>query len=46
MVFRLRRIDITLINNLAESCPYYIEQQHKMTEAVPLPQQPLLFAVK
>jgi hypothetical protein len=45
MVFRVRRIDITLIDNLAESCNYYVcaEAVRNIPEPVV---EPWLFVAK
>jgi hypothetical protein len=43
MVFRLRRIDITLVDNLAENCPYFILSAERT--ALRADNQPLLFVV-
>ena len=43
MVFRMRRIDISLIDNLAENCPHFILSAKRT--ALRAENQPLLFVV-
>jgi hypothetical protein len=42
MVFRLRRIDITLIENLAQSCEFFLLSEAKK-KAAETTVQPMLF---
>lgn len=43
MVFRIRRIDITLIDHLAENCPHFLQSAERT--ALKAAEQPLLFIV-
>lgn len=45
MVFRVRRIDISLVDNLAESCQGYLDIG-TMQQGQEPPAQPALFVVK
>ena len=47
MVFRVRRIDISLVDNLAESCRGFIDAEAmKQAAEEQRPVQPVLFVVK